>query len=361
MNDDTEEIKDALTKPKKKRQAVPPENLLSTGSTLINLACTGRVKGGFAKGLYVFLVGDSSSGKTWLSMTCLAEASINPNFNDYRFIFDNAENGALMDVRKFFGKAVAKRLEPPAGTRESPVNSGTVEEFYFHVDDAFQAGRPFIYILDSMDALTAAEDEEKFQEQKEAHRKEDTTTGSYGVAKAKANSTKLRLVVHRLALTGSILIIISQTRDKLGFGFEKKTRAGGRALKFYAHLELWSSVREKIKKKVKGKDRPVGIVAQIDVKKNRLCGWEGKVEVPIYRSLGMDDIGSCVDYLIEEGHWKNSRGNVSAPEFEFQGTREKLIQHIETNDGELELFNLVGGVWKEIEDASAVKRKARYD
>ena len=86
---------------------------LHTGSTLLNLACSGTINGGFPKGQFTYIVGDSSSGKTFFAKTCLAEASINPEFDDYRFIVDNAENSPTASTRKFFGVKVEERIEPP--------------------------------------------------------------------------------------------------------------------------------------------------------------------------------------------------------------------------------------------------------
>jgi len=76
-----DDVKIGLRK-KQKKESISDSNLLSTGSTLLNLACSGRVNGGFLKGFYYFIVGDSKSGKTFLSLTCLAEASINKDFDD---------------------------------------------------------------------------------------------------------------------------------------------------------------------------------------------------------------------------------------------------------------------------------------
>src|SRR6266568_200674 len=90
------------------------EGALSSGSTLLNLACTGYPDLGFLKGGYYYLVGDSISGKTWLSMSCFAEACRNKAFHNYRLVFDDVEGGALMDVEHYFGREVALRMEPPA-------------------------------------------------------------------------------------------------------------------------------------------------------------------------------------------------------------------------------------------------------
>ncbi len=356
----TSDIKKALRK-KKKRKKLTAKDFLSTGSTLLNLACTGKPYCGFAKGKYYYIVGDSTSGKTFISLTCLAEASINANFDGYRFIYDNAEDGAMMNIKRFFGKEVAKRMEAPAFHKEGPVYSSTIEDFYYHVDDALNKGKPFIYILDSMDSLSSEAEKDKFDETKKAHRKGKQVTGSYGDGKAKKNSANVRRLLTPLRHSDSILIIISQTRDSLGFGFEKKTRSGGHSLRFYACTEFWCSVKNQIKKIVKGKNRQLGIECLIKFKKNRFQGKLMELVIPIYHSFGIDDIGSCVDYLIEEGHWKVQGNTITASELDFKGTKNKLISYVETKELEKDLRDIVADVWNEIEVACEVKRKRRYE
>jgi len=359
MNEE-EEMKKILSNKKESTQPVKETDLLSTGSTLLNLACTGNAAGGFAKGKYHFLVGDSASGKTWLSLTCLAEAAINPNFDGYRFIYDNAEDGALMDIGRFFGDKVQERLESPAYEKDVPIYSTTIEEFYYHVDDAAKDGTPFIYILDSMDSLSSAAEQDKFNEMKEASRKGKTTTGTFGDGKAKKNSSNLRKLMPALRKTNSILIIINQTRDNLGFGFEKKIRSGGHALRFYATLEIWSSIKGKMKKTIRGKEREIGITTKVQVKKNRFTGRLRVVELPLYHSFGIDDVGSCVDYLVSEKHWTKSKNTINADDLDFSGTREKLIKHIQETNAEDKVSKIVDDVWNQIENECSVDRKSRY-
>ena len=359
MNEN-EDMKKILSNKKETDQPIKESDLLSTGSTLLNLACTGTAAGGFAKGKYHFLVGDSASGKTWLSLTCLAEAAINSNFDGYRFIYDNAEDGALMDIGRFFGDKVQERLESPAYEKDVPIHSTTIEEFYYHVDDAAKSGTPFIYILDSMDSLSSDAEQNKFEETKEAHRKGKATTGTFGDGKAKKNSSNLRKLMPALRKTNSILIIINQTRDNLGFGFEKKIRSGGHALRFYATLEIWSSIKGKMKKTIRGKEREIGITTKVQVKKNRFTGRLRVVELPLYHSFGIDDVGSCVDYLVAEKHWPKTKSTIHATEIDFTGTREKVINHIQENDLEIKISEVVAGVWNQIEKECSVDRKSRY-
>jgi len=365
---DVEAAKARLSTPTPRVPPIPPADFVSLGLTVPNLAISGRTNCGIPKGKYLYYVGDSSSGKTFFSLGMAAELARNNHFDNYRIIYDASENGALMDVPLYFGQALADRLEPPRGTREEPIYSRTVEEFYFNLDAAMDVG-PCLYIEDSMDALIAAEDEERFVDARAAYEKAIETgkpapevSGTYGMGKAKANSRNINRIVQRLQETGSILVVISQTRDKIGGHIpNQKTRGGGRALRFYAHVEIWTSVRGPIRVTRVGKEREIGSMLQLDIQKNRISGWEGKITVPFLRKLGLDEMGSLTNYLIDEGHWEKSKsGKITAPEFKFEGTAEALIGHIEETGAERELQLLVGDVWHKIEAACAPVRKSRY-
>lgn len=356
------EIDQLKSKLRSKPPVESPPKWLSTGSTLVNLACSGRTTKGLIGGHYYLFWGDSNSGKSWLVHSCLAEASINKEFDDYRLIYDNPEDGALMDLKRYFGTKLAERIEPPATNKGSPAHSNTIEDFYYNLDDAANSDKPFIYVLDSMDSLTTEDDQNKFQESKAAKRKGKETTGSYGMSKAKKNSSGIRETLHKLKEKKSILIIVAQSRTNIGFGsqFNPKTRAGGLSLKFYASCELNFSIREQIKKRVAGKDRQLGILSKVHIIRTRLTGKDRTVEIPIYHSHGIDDIGSCVDYLVEEKYWKEKDGEIDAPDFNFKGSMEKLVQKIEEENREKELRSLVLEKWNDIESQCEVNRKKRY-
>ena len=303
---------------------------------------------------------------TFLTLTCMAEAAINPAYDKYRFIFDDVENGALMDFTRFFGPRMDQRVEPPRrDAKGKPIYSYRIEDFYHHLDDAFKAAKPFIYVLDSLDALTSNQERKKFDETKIAARKGTKAKGEMIDGKAKINSSGLRNQMNALRQSGSILLVIGQTRDAVGaLPFQpKKTRAGGRAPTFYATCEMWSSVAGKIKKTVRGIDRIVGSKVKIQVQKNRIDGKERSVEVPIFYSAGFDDLGGCIQYLIVEGHWKanKERTKVDAPEYNFKGAVEDLVRKIETEGLERDLRLLVHEIWNEVEAACEVQRKSRYD
>lgn len=334
---------------------------LSTGSTLLNLACSNHPEIGFLCGKYHFLVGDSASGKTFLTLTCFAEACRNELFKDYLLIYDDVEGGNLFDIEKLFGKSVSERVIAPDYTKQGePLYSNTIEEFYYNVSNRLEDGVPFIYVLDSMDGLSSKQELEKFEDEKDAFFKDKKITGSMGDGKAKVNSSKMRQLMPLLRDSQSILIVINQTRDNLGFGFEKKTRSGGHALRFYATLEIWSSIQSKIKKTVNKKERTLGINAKLAIKKNRITGAEHSVTVPIYYSYGIDDITSCIDYLLEENYWEVKKQTIHATDFSITGTRDTLIKEIEKNNLAQELSALTGKVWNDVQKECKLERSPRY-
>ena len=350
-------IKKQLSPVKKK---TPAPDRISTGSTLLNLAVSGNPDEAFSKGQFILFVGDSQAGKSWLALQIMAEASCSRTFDQHELIHDNPERGTLMDIARYYGIKLANRIRPPSPSGPSRF----LEEFYDHVDDAVKAGKPFVYVLDSEDALKSEQEWKKSAVNKSIRRgtRKGEIKGDYGDGKAKKNSSGLRMAHNDVADTGSLLIMIKQTRDNIGIDAEynPKTRSGGRALTFYASCEVWFSVKGKIRKSIRGKNRVIGTILRIHVKKNRVAGRDRTVDLHFYPTVGIDDTGSCVGFLVEEAHWKETKGKLIAPEFDFMGSQEDLVKKIEAEGWENDLKKIVAGVWTDIESACTVERKNRY-
>ncbi|MCL5460284.1 hypothetical protein M3M33_16725, partial [Loigolactobacillus coryniformis] len=58
-----------------------------------------------------FFVGDSGSGKTFLTLTQFAEAARNPDYDDYEFYYLDGENGAFFEFKRYFGKKADARIQ----------------------------------------------------------------------------------------------------------------------------------------------------------------------------------------------------------------------------------------------------------
>ena len=340
-------------------QTISGQAYIPTGSTLLNLALSDKWDGGWPAGKIANLIGDSSSGKTFLALTAFAEMARDKQFENHLLIFDDVEAASEFDMKSLFGARTAKRIQAPPHAKEL-AGSDTIQDFEVNIHLALDNGSPFLYILDSFDALTSEEEQDKTDKRVQAAIKgKAMETGSYGMEKAKKSGEILRKVKSRLSNNGSTLVIISQTRDNINpMSFTKKTRSGGKALKFYSTHELWTAVGGTIKRK----DVPVGVLCKIKVTKNKLTGKVREVTVPIYYDYGLDDIESCVDWLVNNKHWTIQGRTIDASNV-FPGvraTKEKLIALVESEGREKELSRFVGECWNQFEDSLKTNRKRRY-
>lgn len=364
-------IKNGMMKKRNKNTAIPNGSWCSSGLTPLNLAASGHPDRGLAAGLCYNYVGDSSAGKTWLAMTNLAEIANDHKFDDYELVYEPAENGANMNVRKFFGSKLASRIRTLRGTWTDPKPVRYLEDFYLHLKRLHEEGKPYAVVIDSMDVLVPRADEKHEAKTNKAHEDGKEAKGSYGTDKARINSAKLRTATNRLKENNSFLFLISQTRHNIGFGaqFNPKTMAGGDAIKFYTHgYQLWLSVVGTESEKIGNEKVKVGQFVRAKITKNHLSGWEGTITFPLFKGAGIDDLGACVDYLVNYGHWtrdgKNRSpmvGKINAREWEVKKRREDLISYIVTMEKEDELKDLVSQVWKEVEEKTSLKRRSRYE
>lgn len=335
-----------------------PIKFIDTGSTLLNLAITDKVDGGWPTCRMMNLVGDSSSGKTFIALTSQACCHYDEQFKGYATVYDDAESADSFDKEHLFGKSAAEAIRLPKRKDGKSYKSELFQDFQLHVNTEINR-QPTFYVLDSFDAIKDKSQQDKNEANIKAHEEGKDAKGSFGMAKQKNASDYFGDVVHALERTGSLLLIISQTRDKVNSMFGGATRSGGRALKFYSCLEVWMREKSVITKTVKGKPVKIGIISEILVKKNKLTGKRREVVVPIYYDYGIDDIGSCVDYLISMGTWKKSGTKINTP-FGLH-TREKVISTIEGDEKKIaKLKSIVQSTWDSFENSIKTNRKPRF-
>ena len=346
-------------KKEKEETNINPSDLVPMGSTLLNLAMSDTIEGGAKKGTMINIIGASHGGKTILALTAFAEANMKASFDDYTFVYDDVERANSFNMPYLFGRKTAKRIQAPRPEKDDQFST-TVQHFQANIKHHVKKNIPFIYVLDSFDALDALEDQKKVDEMVDALEKDKKTAGTYGMAKAKASSSLLRNTTNTLSNSQSVLFIVSQVRDNVDpISFEKETRSGGRALKFYASHEMWLHSIKSIKKK----DTIIGNTIRVRIKKNKLTGKNREVKFDVFYDYGIDDIGSCIDYLIEMDRWS---GGGSAKinhngDFPFENcTKAKMTKLIE-NGYYQDLKNLVGKEWKTFEDSLKLNRKLKYN
>jgi recombination protein RecA len=366
VSDLANEVAEVMEKPVEKKK--PKEmKFISTGSTLLNLALTDRIDGGWPLGDMVNLVGDSNAGKSLSALTMMAEGVKNEDFQNYKFLYHAVETGVYFPLVEMFGKNI-KRIEIK---KKSPY---TVQQWKSDVMQ--KASKPLICVLDSADALTTEEELKALSKDDDA-RKE----GFSNLLKPKAFSSALSPIVGKLNENNGLLLIISQTRSNIGVMFgPAKRRAGGDALRFYSSCEVWLSHGSKILKKVRGVEREIGEYITAKVARTRITGKKHTIILPVYDQLGIDDVGSMIDWMQKELFWgvkkiqneeddddgdkkkkKKFLIDTGADFLEIEPVeREVLIHYIETNNKEDELKRIVQESWNTLESELSLQRKSRY-
>lgn len=324
--------------------ADPPEKTkpqyLRTGSTLLDLCIGGGVGLGIPAGVVVNLVGDKSSGKTFLANEIIAAThwELNQQKKD-RFVwnFDDCESGHTFDTVGLYGVAI--RPEKPED-KEIP-DSTTIEEMDTNVGvflRGIKPGQVGLYVVDSLDGLSDDEKEDRATERVDAAMKGKTIEqgGTYGVAAPKFLSQEFfKTKTAQFREKNSTLIIVSQVRENMerrAFG-KKYKRAGGKALDFYAHTCLWLSTIRKIERA----GRVVGVYVEAVAEKSKTPRPFRSVRFSLYFAYGIDDIGSNLDYLYDL-RTESGELNKDAESICWDGTEPK---NLETLRAWLERENLL--------------------
>ena len=234
--------------------------------------------GGWARRRISNIVGDSSSGKTLLAI----EASANFNIVEPKGIIRYRE------AESAFDQGYAAALGFPVNKVDFGEPIDTIEDMFEDLERVLKGAKgPELYIVDSLDALSDRSEMDRSMDQ-----------GSFGAEKAKKLSQLFRRLVRDLANKDVTVMIVSQVRDKIGVMFGRKwTRAGGRALGFYASQVLVLSQIKKIPKTISKVERIIGIQVKAQVDKNKVGMAYREAEFPILFGYGISDFDACVEYM----------------------------------------------------------------
>lgn len=251
---------------------------VSSGSTLLDLVLGGVDHPGWARGRIANLVGDSSAGKSLIAIeTCANVARLS-----------DAEHVRYAESEHAYDPALARLLGMPPDVDPTEIN--TVEEFHDDLQEFLKKQKrntPSIYVLDSLDALAD-----------EAELERDIRKGSYGTAKAKLMSEMLRRLIPDIEKSGTLLLVVSQIRDKIGVTFgETKMRVGGHALNFYSSQVIWLHEIQKINREVSGAKRATGIRIKAKNKKNKVAIPFRDAEMTLTFMYGIDDELSMLQWM----------------------------------------------------------------
>ena len=339
----------------------------TTNSTLMDLVVGGGEKIGYGFGYMSGSVirdhaGEGSS-KSFKAVECIA-ANYHKYKDKFRWRYIDVERGNTIDTEALYGVDVFSADHIPSD--KHPV--ATVEQWQCDITswlNSIKEDECGIYVLDSLDALSSQELEDRKEERLKAYEKgKDYDQGSFLGSSAKFLSQEFfRGLTAKLEEKNCILYIINQERDNMNAGlYGKKYRiGGGRAVGFYESVR----VQSKLKNKVEKEGRAVSALIEITAEKTRHPRPYRSCFLSLIFTYGVDSLYDELCFLFDcrsekTGELLKSSEKIVYKEGVEPMSLDELVDYVYKNKLRKEVREAVIAKWEAIEDSIAIKRPAKF-
>lgn len=316
-------------------------DFISTGATMLDIAISNRPHGGIAVGRITELTGLEGSGKSLVGAQLIA----NTQKRGGVAVLIDTETAVNPEFFKAVGIDMNKLVY---------VHISTVEDIFdaiTNIIEKVRAGKDkdklVTIIVDSVAAASTKKEMEA-----------DFGKDGYATDKAIIISKAMRKITGLLGREKIALVFTNQLRQKMNAPAfsDPWTTSGGKAIAFHASTRIRLSLIGKIQD---GNKNVIGVNVKAVVVKNRLGPPHRVAEFDIYFDRGIDDYGSWLDVLKDNGLVKQSGAwytivdETTGEEVKFQS--KDFPKFLDTNVTRKE------AIYNQICDALIMKYRSEYN
>jgi len=306
-------------------------DLVSTGSTLLDLTISGsKGIGGIPRGIIMEIYGAAGSGKTAI----LSEIGADAQSKGGQVMFLDPEARLDQEYARIYGiKLDAKDYHRP----------DQVDEM-FDLIAQWQPKNPKMINVVATDSLAALSSSLEME-----------SSDKMGMRRAKLFSEGLRKTARIIANNGWIIACSNQVRE----GQFGETTTGGRAIPFYASLRIRVNQAGKIEREIdingKKVKKALGIESTCYIQKSTVDAPYRDCKIYIRFGYGIDDVMGNLQYV------KDMTRNTLYDCFDGKTyqSMERAIMYIEENELQGRLKESVIELWHEVENKFKTNRQPK--
>ena len=335
ISDVVDEVIEEIKSPKSKKEVKDLKQVISTGSTLLDLIISGKKVrgGGIPGGIIVEIFGPSGAGKTALLVEIAGDAQRQGGESR----FDDPEARLDKEYSRIYGLELEK---------ENYNRPDTVKEMFKGLWEWNPKDNTKINVS-CEDSLAALSTEMEMEEE-----------DKMGMKRAKDFSEGLRKTARIIANNNWLIVCSNQERE----GKNGITTPGGQAIPYYSSVRMriapeFMGAKIDKKKKIAGKEvkKIIGIRSKITIKKNSIDEPFRECNISIIFGYGIDDIRENLQYIKNHTEAKT----YICPDGKGIMSLEGAIAHVEENNLEAQLKEQTIDLWYEIQEFMAVERKTK--